>query len=232
MITHLFFDLDHTLWDFEANKNAVLHLVWDELISGTDISPEAFQDAFDRHNETLWAGFRNGTVSREDLRWKRFARALLELRLPVPEKLVQTLSARFLELLPQQTALLPYAQETLAFCKQQGYPMAIITNGFDATQRLKLRAAGIEDYFNGIFSSEGCGFPKPHEAIFTMARQNSGARSGSNCLMIGDSLEADIAGAHQAGWKSVFYNPGRHPHTETPNHEIACLSELAGWLKA
>ncbi|RYD51937.1 MAG: noncanonical pyrimidine nucleotidase, YjjG family [Sphingobacteriales bacterium] len=230
MITHLFFDLDHTLWDFETNKNEVLRLLWLEFFSGKEALFEDFQEAFDRHNETLWAGFRNGSVSREDLRWKRFSRALLELRLPVPEKQVHMLSARFLELLPQQTALLPFTHELLTFCRQQGYPMAIITNGFDATQRLKLRAAKIEGFFTDIFSSEGCGVPKPHEAIFRMAQQECGAASGSVCLMIGDSLEADILGARLAGWQSVFYNPIRRVHAAAPTYEIACLSELPGLL--
>lgn len=229
MPTHLFFDLDHTLWDFEANKNAVLGLLWAEYFpEKTALFPE-FLEAFDRHNEALWDGFRKGTVLREDLRWKRFARALLELRLP-DDRLSEKLSDRFLELLPQQATLLPFAKELLHYCQSQRYPMAIITNGFDTTQRQKLRAAGIDGYFTEVFSSENCGRPKPHRAIFEMAQKASGAPQASDCLMIGDSLEADILGAQAAGWKTVYYNPLRATHDAKPCYEIGCLSELKGVL--
>ncbi len=225
MPTHLFFDLDHTLWDFEANKNEVLKLLWTEYFSGKSARFPEFRQAFDAHNETLWADFRAGKVAREDLRWKRFARALLDLRLP-DDKLSLRLSDRFLQLLPQQKTLLPYAIELLEYCRENRYPMAIITNGFDATQRLKLRAAGIEDYFTEVFSSENCGRPKPHCDIFQMAQKEAGAPAPANCLMIGDSLEADILGAQAAGWKTVFYNPGKAAHEAAPTHEVACLLEL------
>ncbi len=225
----LFFDLDHTLWDFEANKNEVLRLLWDEYFPEKSTHFPEFQQVFDAHNEVLWADFRNGKVAREDLRWKRFARALLELRLP-DNKLSEKLSSRFLELLPQQATLLPFAKELLDYCHRRHYPMAIITNGFDLTQRQKLRAAGIGGYFTEVFSSENCGRPKPHCDIFEMAQKASGAPHPADCLMIGDSLEADILGAQAAGWKTVFYNPAKTAHDASPTHEIGCLSELKALL--
>ncbi len=224
MPTHLFFDLDHTLWDFEANKNAVLRQLWTEFPAGEEDLFPLFQEAFDRHNEALWASFRKGGISREDLRQKRFSRTLLDLRIP-DRGISEGWSVRFLELLPQQTALLPFAKEILDYCKARKYPMAIITNGFETTQQMKLRAAGIDGYFTHIFSSESCGRPKPHKDIFEQAQRECGA-TASECLMIGDSLEADISGAQAAGWKSVFYNPEKKAHTAQPTHEIGCLSEL------
>lgn len=229
MTPYLFFDLDHTLWDFEANKNEVLKLLWKEQFSGKKIEFSQFLSAFDGHNEALWADFRNGKVRREDLRWKRFARTLLDLRLP-DDKLSTRLSERFLELLPRQKALLPYAVEVLQYCRERRYPMAVITNGFDATQRLKMQAAGIDGYFTEVFSSENCGRPKPHYDIFDLAQKNTGAPHPADCLMIGDSLEADILGAQAAGWKTVFYNPAQTAHKASPTHEISCLSELKGVL--
>lgn len=229
MPTHLFFDLDHTLWDFEANKNTVLRALWTEFPVGKEELFPLFCEAFDRHNEILWTGFRNGTILREDLRVKRFSRALLDLLIP-DTGISEKLSTRFLQLLPQQTALLPFAKEILDYCKARKYPMAIITNGFDTTQQMKLRAAGIEGYFAHIFSSESCGQPKPHKDIFDLAQRESGVKHASACVMIGDSLEADISGALAAGWESVFYNPGKRPHNVQPTYEIGCLSELKGLL--
>ncbi len=222
---HLFFDLDHTLWDFESNKNAVLQMLWEaEICRRTAASFETFREAFDRHNEALWVLFRKGNISRAELRTRRFARALLELKIP-QTRLDEQLSIQFLEALPQQTGLLPYATEVVQHCVQKGYALYIITNGFEATQRAKIERTGLGGIFKEIFSSEGCGYPKPHRAIFEAAQTFACARP-AECLMIGDALEADVQGAQQAGWHQVYYNPARMAHQGSPTYEIACLSEL------
>ncbi len=222
---HLFFDLDHTLWDFELNKNAVLRSLWEgEICRRTATSFEQFQESFDRHNEELWARFRSGGISRAELRIRRFARALLHLKIP-QQGLDEQLSMQFLEALPNQTALLPHALNVVQHFAQRGHALYVITNGFEVTQRAKIERAGLGGLFKEIFSSEGCGYPKPHPAIFEAAQNFAGALP-AECLMIGDALEADILGAQRAGWHQVYYNPARLSHTDAPTYEIACLSEL------
>ena len=227
---HLFFDLDHTLWHFESNKNAVLRLLWEaHVCRRTAALFEQFQESFDRHNEELWTRFRTGTISRADLRYRRFARALLDLKIP-QQGLDEQLSVQFLDALPKQTALLPHAKEIVEYCAQRGHKLYVITNGFEVTQRAKIERAGLGGFFEEIFSSEGCGYPKPHEAIFVAAQNFADARP-ADCLMIGDSMEADIRGAQRAGWDQVYYNPARTPHQDTPTYEIACLRELKDILE-
>jgi putative hydrolase of the HAD superfamily len=222
---HLFFDLDHTLWDFELNKNTVLQLLWEEEVSRrTTASFAQFQEAFDRHNEVLWARFRLGTISRAELRTKRFARALLDLKIP-QQGLEERLSIQFLEMLPKQTALLPYALAMVQHCAKKGHHLYVITNGFEVTQRAKIEGAGLGGFFKEVFSSEGCGYPKPHRAIFEAAQHFARALP-AECLMIGDTLEADICGAQRAGWHQVYYNPAQTAHQEAPTYEITCLSAL------
>lgn len=222
--THLFFDLDHTLWDFEANATRVLQTLWETHLPAGTAPFDAFKTAFDGHNERLWARFRTGTLSRSELRWKRFQATLLDLKCP-DEKLADTLGTAFLELLPQQTTLVPGAVEVLEHCKARGYALHLITNGFEATQWQKLRNAAIDGYFGHVITSEGCGCPKPHRGIFDHALQLCAAAPKTS-LMIGDALEADIRGARDAGWDHVYYNPAAVRHAERPTYEIRHLSEL------
>ncbi len=220
--THLFFDLDHTLWDFEGNATRVLERLWQDHLPHAPF--DSFKTSFDGHNERLWAKFRTGTLSREDLRWKRFSAVLLDLKCP-DDALAQTLGTEFLELLPRQTGLVPGAAAVLQHCAGQGYAVHLITNGFEATQWMKLRNAGIDGHFGHVITSEGCGCPKPHRGIFEHALALCGGGAKTS-LMIGDALDVDVKGARDAGWDQVYYNPAGTPHRQQPTHEIRQLDEL------
>jgi putative hydrolase of the HAD superfamily len=224
--THLFFDLDHTLWDFEANAARVLEMLWEEhrLAERCGECYDAFKTSFDGHNERLWEKFRKGDLSREDLRWKRFWLALLDMKAP-DETLSRQMGERFLEHLPLQKALVPGAEAVLQHCAAKGYDVHLITNGFETTQWQKLRTAGIDTHFGHVITSEGCGCMKPHRGIFDHALNLCGVEA-KDSLMIGDALEVDIKGARDAGWDQVYYNPTGLPHKEKPTFEIRRLEEL------
>src|SRR5271169_3575027 len=107
---HLFFDLDHTLWDFEANARATLA----ELYSSLDLKEKGVND-FDRfyknyldHNEKLWERYRNGFIKQDELRVKRMWLSLLDFKI-ADETLAKEMSVQFLDLLPTRTILFPYA---------------------------------------------------------------------------------------------------------------------------
>lgn len=223
---HLFFDLDHTLWDFDANSAHTLMQVYQECrledIGITDY--EAFATSYNEHNERLWARFRNGFLKRDELRWKRFALTLLDFKIGDPH-LAHELSSAYLEILPNQRRLTPHATEVLEHCKAQGYTMHLITNGFESTQRQKLQISGISQYFTHLITSEMSNSMKPQAAIFNYALQTADAKAEES-IMIGDALEIDILGAFYAGIDQVYYNPARTPHRHKPTYEIASLSEL------
>ena len=223
---HLFFDLDHTLWDFDANSAHTLLQVYEECrledIGITDY--DAFATAYNEHNERLWARFRNGFLKRDELRWKRFALTLLDFKIG-DNNLAHELSSAYLEILPTQRRLMPHATEVLEYCKAKGYPMHLITNGFESTQRQKLQISGISHYFTHLITSEMSNSMKPQAAIFNHALQTAGT-TAEESIMIGDALEIDILGAFYAGWDQVYYNPTRTPHRHKPTFEIASLSEL------
>ncbi|HRA11403.1 MAG TPA: noncanonical pyrimidine nucleotidase, YjjG family, partial [Chitinophagaceae bacterium] len=70
---HLFFDLDHTIWDFEANSRTTLVELYEEMKlkeRGVD-DFDLFHKNYLAHNERLWERYRKGFVKQEELRVKR-----------------------------------------------------------------------------------------------------------------------------------------------------------------
>lgn len=226
----LFFDLDHTLWDFETNSILALRTVYDETnLESKGISDfEDFNVVYHTINDKLWDRFRKGFLSREELRWKRMFQTLVHFRVN-DESLAKQMSEFYLEVLPQQTALFPEAKEVLQYCSEQGYQMHLITNGFEATQHQKLSNADIHHFFDRMITSEQAMSMKPHPGIFEFAFSETGSNAG-NSLMIGDALDIDILGARQVGMDQVYFNPKAIGHTEHPTYEIKHLNELKNIL--
>jgi len=222
---HLFFDLDHTLWDFEANSRAVWEVLYQEFQLAQKLDPDfaRFYSRYQHFNDLLWERFRQGAISREELRWKRVYLTLLEYRQP-DDKLSRALGEAYLDLLPRQQKLMDGALEVLQFCKER-YELHLITNGFETTQWQKLKSSGIDHFFGEVFTSERCSRPKPHRDIFDFALKTCNTCCEKS-LMIGDALDADILGALQAGWHAVYYNPEQKVHSEQPTYEIMHLREL------
>ncbi len=223
---HLFFDLDHTLWDFEKNSGATLAVLFEQfnLPEKGILDFESFRTTYELHNERLWERYRLGQIRREELRWKRMWLTLIDFKIG-DNKLAHNMAEVYLDLLPQQGMLLPYALDVLNHCRERDYKIHLITNGFENTQIQKLQTSGIRNYFEAIITSESSDSLKPHRGIFDYAISTTGAALHES-IIIGDALEADIKGGINYGMDQVYFNPLRKPHTEKPTHEIACLSEL------
>ena len=132
---HLFFDLDHTLWDFEANSHDTLHEVYHHNRLHETLTPDfnAFFERYSYHNKRLWDRYHHGFIKQEELRWKRMWHALLEFKLG-DEKLSKLMSQQYLEILPTKTKLFPYTIEIIEYLKGKGYQLHLITNGFEEVQ--------------------------------------------------------------------------------------------------
>jgi putative hydrolase of the HAD superfamily len=223
---HIFFDLDHTLWDFEANATATLQELFAEYALDKKGIPsfEKFYASYSVINEKLWDRFRKGYINRNDLRTKRFSMTFLDFKL-CDDKLCESLGARFIEVLPTKTALFPHATEVLDYLRDKNYPIHRITNGFEETQRRKMKHSGINDYFTHVITSESAGSLKPHREIFDYAMKLSNC-SASECIMIGDTLDVDILGAQQAGIDQVYFAPDKQPEGIQPTYTIKSLHEL------
>ncbi|MFY0252976.1 YjjG family noncanonical pyrimidine nucleotidase [Chitinophaga sp. 30R24] len=223
---HLFFDLDHTLWDFETNEQETLLELYNShnLADRGVPSFEAFSVSYVGHNERLWDRFRKGFITRKDLRDKRFRLTLLDFRIG-DEVLTQRLCEGFLQILPYKKALFPHTKETLEYLAGKGYPMHMITNGFEETQLLKMKNAEIDHYFTHIITSEMAGSLKPYREIFDFAMAKAGTNA-SESIMIGDALELDIKGAHSVGMDQVYFNPAKPAVDFQPTYVINGLHEL------
>ncbi len=228
---HLFFDLDHTLWDFDANALESLEELFEQFELDKKGIPDfkTFYTAYFKHNEILWDRLRKGYISRKDLRWKRMWHTLLDFKITDTE-LSNAMGDRYLEILPLKNRLLPGAVETLEYLKNKGYPLHMITNGFETTQYQKMDSSGIRNYFKHVVTSEIAGKPKPYPEIFNYALHRTHCNPDEG-LMIGDALEIDILGAQEVGMDSVYYNPAKPPYNGIePTYNIMKLSELQAIL--
>jgi len=224
--THLFFDLDHTLWDFEANSRQTLAGLYGEFeLEKRGIDDFVlFHKNYSKNNDKLWERYRNGFIKVDELRWKRMWLTLLDFKIG-DEKLAREMGTRFLDLLPTRKILFPYAVEILEYLSKKNYQLHLITNGFEKTQHSKLQHSGLDRFFGEVITSEGSNSLKPHKEIFDYALLRTGARQ-SNSIMIGDSIEVDILGAMNAGIDQVYVN---HLHIEPavqPTFVVESLKEL------
>jgi putative hydrolase of the HAD superfamily len=203
---HLFFDLDHTLWDFETNAKLSMQTVYSNLQlqqKGID-DFELFFTKYMYYNDLLWERYRNGFIKQDELRWKRMFKTLLDFKIG-SESLAKEMSTLFLQLLPTRNTLFPHTMELLTYLQQKNYTMHLITNGFEEVQLKKCTHASIDSFFTAVITSEASNSLKPHKEIFEYALQQTEA-TVTNSIMIGDNIEADIEGAHNMGMHTIWVN--------------------------
>jgi putative hydrolase of the HAD superfamily len=185
---------------------------------------EAFYKNYILHNDRLWEKYRNGHIKADELRVKRMFLSLLDFRIG-DEKLARELSEQFLDMLPSRTILFPYTIEILTYLRDKGYGLHLITNGFEKTQFSKITYSGIHHFFAEVITSEGSNSLKPHKEIFDYAFQRAKALP-EHSIMIGDSIEADIKGAINAGIDQVFVNHLNVAADVHPTYTVYSLKEL------
>ncbi len=203
---HLFFDLDHTIWDFEANSRQTLEELYLSMqLESKGISDfDLFHKNYLVHNDKLWERYRNGYIKVDELRWKRMWLTLLDFKI-ADEPLSREMGTHFLDLLPTRKLLFPYTIEILNYLVEKKYKLHLITNGFEKTQHCKLKSSGLDKYFIEVITSEGSNSLKPHKEIFDYAFKKTGAVPEES-IMIGDTIDVDILGAVNAGFDQVHVN--------------------------
>ncbi|MFD2514654.1 YjjG family noncanonical pyrimidine nucleotidase [Pontibacter locisalis] len=229
--THILFDLDHTLWDFEKNSEETLYALYDqfELASFGKFDSSTFYKKYKFVNIRMWDLYNKGKINQKELRERRFIKTLLGLGLEEHE-VPAGLSEAYTTLCPTKNAVFPYTHEILQYL-QPKYGLHIITNGFKEVQHVKMNSSQLHGYFREIVTSECCGYKKPDRRMFEhlLGRINI---NPEECLMIGDNYECDIQGARDAGIDQVYFNPEgvRSSKRPKPTFEISCLSELKSFL--
>jgi putative hydrolase of the HAD superfamily len=222
---HLFFDLDHTLWDFDSNAKEALTEIYTLFnLEEKKVPFNEFYTKYLFHNNLLWERYHKGFITGEELRWKRMWRTLLEFKIG-DEKLARAISEKFITILPVKKKLFPYTTEILDYLIAKGYTLHLITNGFERVQWSKINNSGIDKYFTNVITSESSNSLKPKKEIFDYALRKSGATL-SESIMLGDNLAADIQGAINAGMDCVFVNHINAITKLNPTYTIKHLKEL------
>jgi putative hydrolase of the HAD superfamily len=226
----LFFDLDHTLWDFETNsKETIQELYITHRLADLGIVDfDGFYSTYSAHNHRLWDRYTKGFIKQEELRWKRVYLSLLDFKV-ANEPLAKAMSQAYLEILPNKTHLFPYTIEILEYLTQKEYKMHLITNGFESVQFKKIKNSGLADYFIEVITSEASNSLKPQKEIFEYALKNAKA-SVNESIMIGDNESADIQGGINIGMDTIFVNHVQVVPTVPATYTITHLRELENIL--
>lgn len=210
--THIFFDLDNTLWDFRANsfnalKNAYCHFKIDSQSPGY----HNFFNVFTEINDLLWSDYRKKLLVKNELQRLRFSMTFDRLKIIGVDPL--EMDSFYLSEIPKQKNLIDGASRVLQYLKSKGYLLFIITNGFKEVQSDKLKNSGLSQYFSRVYISEDIKAPKPGREIFEYAVKSSNARKKGS-LVVGDDWESDIEGALNFGIDAVYYCPASDGNTD------------------
>lgn len=221
---HLIFDLDDTVWDYQQNSNDALNELCESYsLDKHGINPEEFIKIFRVVNNGLWDQFDRGEITRDIIRKERFPAVFERLSLDLNGVAMQ-MQDSFMQLCSAKPKLVEGVHEVLDKFGSK-YNFHILSNGFDEIQFIKLRAAGVEHYFDHIITSGRAGFRKPQPEIFDFTLSEIGATK-DDCIMIGDNPVSDIEGAFRYGIDQVYYNVHQKECAITPNHTITDMNEL------
>jgi putative hydrolase of the HAD superfamily len=228
--THLFFDLDNTLWDFDTSSRLAMHKTF--LHYSLDRQSDSFPlffDTYSRINILLWDEYKKGKLLKKELVLQRFQMTFDEMNIAGIDAM--SVNTFYLEEMPLQGRLMPGAGEMLVYLKRKGYTLYIITNGFSEVQHKKLEVTGIAKFFKRVFISEEIKATKPSKEIFEYSVKSANARKKS-CMMVGDDFDADINGAINFNMDALYFNRGKlSPGRQIINNkhflgEISSLTEI------
>ncbi len=201
MILDVFFDLDHTLWDFEKNSALAMKQVFEE--ENIDISCDIFLQIYSPINFAYWERYRKDEITQKQLRYGRLKDSFDALSFAADDDVIDIISRKYIAYLPTYNYLFEGAIDVLDYLAPK-YNLHIITNGFHDVQNMKLSNAGIFKYFHTITNSENAGYKKPNPIIFEFALSAAKAKK-EHSIMIGDCIDADVRGAINYGMDAILF---------------------------
>ncbi|MGB1211073.1 MAG: YjjG family noncanonical pyrimidine nucleotidase [Lacinutrix venerupis] len=201
-ITDIFFDLDHTLWDFDKNSALTFDIIFKK--NNVDLDLERFSEIYKPINLKYWKLYRDEKVSKSKLRYGRLKETFDALKIEVEDRVINQLSIDYINYLTEYNYVFEGTIEILEYLKPK-YKLHIITNGFKEVQQTKLEKSNIAHYFSTVTSSEAVGVKKPNPKVFNHALKIANITK-ENGIMIGDNYEADILGALNIGLDAICYN--------------------------
>jgi len=224
-IKHIFFDLDHTLWDFEKNSEEALAEIIEHCQDkcNFNFTLEEFLEIYKPINDKMWELYRENKIAKEELRIRRFGDALIHFGI-TDVKIAEFIADEYVKISPRKKNLFPHAMEALDYLSKK-YTLHIITNGFNEIQSTKLKMSKIDIFFDKVITSEAIGVKKPHPLIFSHALEQAGAKPEES-LMVGDNYEADIVGALNSNIPAIYFNMDLKHKLHDNVKQITNLKEL------
>lgn len=205
-IVTVFVDIDDTLWWFTENSKLALHHTFDAFDISSVCTYERFKEVYLKKNLELWNLYHHGLIDKDFLVNERFRFTLKECGYKGDvEKMCHLLDEEYLRFLALQPTTIPGARQLLEYLVAKGYDVNTLSNGFQGTQQQKLISGGLSDLIHRNVLSDDCGITKPQRGIFDYALEQCGAEAATT-VMIGDNPDADIKGAHDAGWRTIYFN--------------------------
>ena len=229
-IKTVFVDIDDTVWWFTENSKLSLRHVYDAFaLAEWEPCYERFRDIYLTKNAELWNLYHHGKIKKDFLVTERFRYTLQQIGVTQRlDELGAEIDEEYLRFLARQSILVPGAMELLEYLNRH-YRVHALSNGFKGTQQQKLRSGGISHLIDKVIISDDCGFTKPMREIFDYALNRCGADAQST-VMIGDNADADIRGAHDAGWKTIYFNIHGTAPSDVADAEINSLDEVKNLL--
>jgi putative hydrolase of the HAD superfamily len=225
-IEHVFFDLDHTLWDFEKNSDLAFQKVFEKQKIIIDL--DKFLEVYKPLNLEFWRLYREEKITKSELRYRRLKNTFDAINFEISDDLIDIIAIEYIDFLPHFNHLFAGTFEILDYLKDK-YDLHIITNGFEEIQAKKMASSKILDYFDVIVTSESVGVKKPNPRVFEFALEKANATK-NNSIMIGDSIEADIYGAINSGIKAIHCNFDNKTIDNSDIESITALNELKQYL--
>jgi putative hydrolase of the HAD superfamily len=218
-ITDIFFDLDHTLWDFD--KNSIL--AFDKIFSEhhPTIDTNTFIEIYAPINQACWKLYQVDKMTHEELRYERLKQSFDALGYKISDDEIDRIAIDYIAFLPDNNQLFDGAIEVLEYLTSK-YNLHIITNGFAEVQQRKMYHSGLEKYFQTITNSEMAGVKKPHSTIFEFALSLANVKK-ENAIMIGDCIDADVRGAMAFGMQAILFD---EKEMHSPEEEIMVIKHL------
>lgn len=224
-ITDVFFDLDHTLWDFDKNSELAFEKIF--KMNALNIDLEAFLSHYRDINFQYWKLYRDAEIKKEVLRFGRLNDTFTATNIHVDNAMIEKLSNDYITYLTDNNYLFDNTIEILDYLSLK-YNLHIISNGFEEVQYRKLTKSNIHHYFKTITNGEDIGVKKPHPQIFHYALEKAQTEV-SRSIMIGDGYEADIEGALNVGMDVIYFDTNNIKN-ETSVKQINGLIELKKYL--
>ncbi|HKO77106.1 MAG TPA: YjjG family noncanonical pyrimidine nucleotidase [Flavobacterium sp.] len=224
-ITDIFFDLDHTLWDFDVNSELAFDTILKKDHPTIEISD--FIGKYAPINQACWKLYQYDKITHAELRYNRLKHTFDALEYFVSDAQIESIAHDYIQLLPENSRLFDGTIEVLEYLEKK-YTLHIITNGFADVQYKKINNSNIAGFFKTITNSEMAGVKKPNPVIFEYAL-NAAQTNKESSIMIGDCLEADVQGALDAGLDAIFFND-KKIKVEENIKQVTHLLELKKYL--